>query len=273
MTHNGFTQAVLMCHAPIVIPQIAGARAPLCTASSRAMATTAEFLVAHRPTGIVLLTPHTARFRSAYGVSEGVTIWGNLEAFGRPDIGSEFDGDTELQAKIRALARERQFDVRPIPSGPLDHGAVVPLQFLKEAGYRGKIVVVGFPQETSLNSNAIMGQIIRDSLPQNGDTWALLASGDMSHRLAPGAPAGFHPDAARFDRLVVKCVESGNLDHLSSINGDLRNSAAEDVVDSLELACAALNVPNVGTKIISYEAPFGVGYLVAILHNEKQEEQ
>jgi aromatic ring-opening dioxygenase LigB subunit len=269
MNETGFPQAVLMCHAPIVIPQVAGARAPLCAASSKAMTVAAEFLVSHHPEGIVLLSPHTARYRNAYGMAEGNRVWGNFEAFGRPDIGSEFDSDRHLQTQIESLAQEHGVDVKPIPSGPLDHGALVPMHFLKEAGYQGKIIVVGFPQETSLEKNKLMGMILQKSISKTKSHWALLASGDMSHRLIPGAPAGFHPHAARFDRLVVKCVETGELEHISSINGDLRESAAEDVADSLEIACAALHGGNSGNKILSYEGPFGVGYLVAILHDEK----
>jgi len=39
-----------------------------------------------------------------------------------------------------------------------------------------------------------------------------IASGDLSHRLLPDAPAGYHPDAKRFDLKLVEAVKDWSLD-------------------------------------------------------------
>jgi hypothetical protein len=41
---------------------------------------------------------------------------------------------------------------------------------------------------------------------------------------------------------------------------------AEDVVDSATVVVAALPPQRQGTRVLSYEHPFGVGYLVAVFH-------
>jgi aromatic ring-opening dioxygenase LigB subunit len=266
MTTTTFSQAVLMCHAPIVIPAFGGPRAPLCAASTRAMEEAARILVESRPDGIVILSPHTPRYRSAYGLVEGSKVWGDFEPFGRSDISLEFASDPVLQDFIKSMATDQDVSVKPVPPGPLDHGALVPLHFLKAAGYAGKIVVIGFPQESSLERNRKFGRLLEKSVAKSGSRWALLASGDMSHRLTPGAPAGFHPEAERFDRLIRKCIECGEFLHISDIDQNLRENAAEDVVDSLEIAFSALRDTPKNQQVLSYEGPFGVGYLVAVLH-------
>lgn len=265
MISNAEPVAVLMCHAPIVIPHFAGSRGELCARTSQSMAEAAAFLTDQKTDVVIVLSPHTPRYRSAYGIAEGSCVEGHFGAFGRPDLHASFSSDSALQQKIEHIGHKLGVEVRAVPPDALDHGALVPLYFLKEAGYMGAVVVIGFPAETNKENNKIMGETLRRAASEHGKKWALLASGDMSHRLAPGAPSGFHPQAERFDRLVVKCVESGEYGSVSSLDPNLRDIAAEDVVDSLEITCSALQGNSQGRKVLSYEGPFGVGYLVAIL--------
>jgi AmmeMemoRadiSam system protein A len=97
----------------------------------------------------------------------------------------------------------------------------------------------------------------------------VLASGDMSHRLCEGAPEGYDPRAPRFDAAFRALIEGGALDRLAAVDPELRELAAEDVVDSCVVAAAAVDFDATGCRVIDYEGPFGVGYLEAILHERK----
>jgi AmmeMemoRadiSam system protein A len=99
--------------------------------------------------------------------------------------------------------------------------------------------------------------------------WALLASGDMSHRLSPGAPAGFEPRAAVFDQTFRAAMERGDLRAASEIASDLAELAAEDVLQSSTIAAAAIDFTPRGQRMLAYEAPFGVGYLEAVLYSDR----
>ena len=90
----------------------------------------------------------------------------------------------------------------------------------------------------------------------------------MSHALKKGGPADFHPRAHLFDETVVACVKENRLGDVSGIDPELRDLACEDVVDSLEVAHGCLGRNPAGPRFLSYEGPFGVGYLVAILRSE-----
>jgi aromatic ring-opening dioxygenase LigB subunit len=83
--------------------------------------------------------------------------------------------------------------------------------------------------------------------------------------LKPGAPAGFHPLAHTLDEAIVACVQAGRIGDVAHLDPHLRTLAAEDVVESLEAADGSLGADRTGRRFLSYEAPFGVGYLVAIL--------
>jgi AmmeMemoRadiSam system protein A len=92
----------------------------------------------------------------------------------------------------------------------------------------------------------------------------------MSHCLTPDAPCGFHPDAHLFDQTFIRLLKSGAYHSLGNINAELREHAAEDAVDSTLVAVAAAGWNAAGHKVLNYEAPFGVGYGVAILYCKRK---
>ena len=56
---------------------------------------------------------------------------------------------------------------------------------------------------------------------------AFLASGDMSHRLKPNAPAGFHPRAPSFDHEFIALIRRGSYRELPHIDPEMQELAAE----------------------------------------------
>jgi AmmeMemoRadiSam system protein A len=143
---------------------------------------------------------------------------------------------------------------------PLDHGAMVPLTFLWRAGWRGPTAILSLPWDDP-RSRALGERVA--ALP--GRT-AVIASGDMSHRLQPDAPAGFHPRARAFDEAFVAALEQADWD--AALAAPWREEAAEDVVESTAFAMGAAGLPR-NPEVIAYEGPFGVGYTEAVLHDER----
>jgi AmmeMemoRadiSam system protein A len=87
----------------------------------------------------------------------------------------------------------------------------------------------------------------------------------LSHRLKPEAPAGYNPRAHLFDELVVEALRSDAAERIIEIDPDLRKLAGECGYRSLLVALGATQDSPRSCEVLSYEAPFGVGYLVAQL--------
>jgi len=259
------TVAVLMCHAPIVIPAIGGDRGAECAATTLAMREAARSVAASGAETAVILSPHLPRHRGAFGVVAAEKLHGDFGAFGRPEVACAFRGDAAAGAAISRAVHRVGLEMMPTETRGLDHGATVPLWFLQEAGFKGRIVVFGFPWYTDSVANRAFGSALREALDALDRRWALVASGDMSHALKPGAPSGYHPRAQAFDDAVVEALRAGRLGAVSAIPGELRDLAAEDAIDSLESAFGVLGEEIPGSRVLSYEGPFGVGYLVAVL--------
>ena len=257
--------AVLMCHAPIVIPSIGGDRAFECAETTKAMAAAAQAVVASGVETVVVVSPHTPRHREAFGYVVGQTLRGDFHTFGIRGLENSFRADAAATATVARHTERAGLSMAPTRTLGLDHGALVPLWFLQQAGFKGRVAVFGFPWESEPECSHRFGAALSTAMDTLERSWGLIASGDMSHALKQGAPAGFHPKAHLFDEAVVTCLHEGRTGDVAHIAPDLRNLAAEDVVESLETADGALGPDQIGRRFLSYEAPFGVGYLVAIL--------
>lgn len=270
-----------MCHAPIVIPAVAGSRAMQCQKSTQAMREAAQFIVQMNPEVLLLLSPHTPRFSNAFGLlqpgdhgdgSDGTFLQGHLGQFGHSEIKLKFSfADAEanllcgLASESAVPLRRHEKKMQVARGVSIDHGALVPLFFLQDAGWEGPTLIMGFPGDASSEMNIKMGNLLQKFVIQSGKDWAFIASGDMSHRLLPEAPAGFHPEAHLFDQEFVSQVSCGNFRGATQIDERLRELAAEDVVDSLEVVSTVLGDQKPSVHVFSYEGPFGVGYFVAKL--------
>lgn len=260
--------AVLMAHAPILVPEIGSERGGAAIASCQAMREAAACVMRHRPKALVLISPHSPRQPRAFGIWADNPMQGSFDQFNAPQITVSLPLDEPLAQAIAAEARVRNLATWEIHRCPLDHGAMVPLWFLVEAGWTGPTVILSlnYPEDDGLIA---LGEAIAAAATALPRRIAFVASGDMSHRLTPGAPCGFHPQAHRFDEAFIKLVRAGDYRQIGTIAPKLRERAAEDAVDSTLIAAAAVNWQTTGHQVLNYEGPFGVGYGVAILFAEK----
>jgi AmmeMemoRadiSam system protein A len=257
-----------MCHAPIVIPAIAAARqAAACSATTEAMRKTARALLAHEPTLIVLISPHAPRRARSFGLTFDEALHGDFARFGQPQLTLRVAGAPEQAQDIARHAAAAQVPTHPLTGSALDHGSLVPLFFLHEAGYRGRVVIASLPYPGA-DLESAFGQALHAAAQASRQRWAVLASGDMSHRLSRDAPAGFEPRAHEFDRGFARALRHGDLRAALAPDPDLQELAAEDVVQSTAVAAAAVQYAAHGMQVFSYEAPFGVGYLEALLFSQ-----
>jgi AmmeMemoRadiSam system protein A len=260
--------AVLMPHAPILVPEVGGKRGAAAQASGQAMREAAACVMRFRPETVVLISPHSPRRRRAFGLWAGEPLQGSLAQFNAPDARVSLPNDGPLGRAIVTEAKTRDLATWMIEDQTLDHGALVPLWFLAEAGWAGPTLVFGlnYPEDGGVSP---LGEAIAAGAQACHRRIAIVASGDMSHRLTPGAPCGFHPQARQFDETFIGLIRAGDYHGVGKMDPELRELAAEDAVDSTLVAAAAVDWRATGHKVLNYEGPFGVGYGVAILFAEE----
>ena len=249
-------------HPPIMVPEVGGARVAEVRASVDAMRDLTERVKACGAETIVLVSPHAPLERSTFVAYGGPRLRGDFANFNAPQAIVEAPVDEELLGAIRRAAAEERYRVVALEPQELDHGTAVPLYFLLRNGWAGRAVALGYsflPDEDHVR----FGECIRRAVENIKRPAAFVASGDLSHRLKPGAPAGFDPEARRFDEQVVAALRANAPGQIPRIDQGLRRLAGECGYRSMLVALGAASTVEPDCEVISYEAPFGVGYLVA----------
>jgi len=223
------------------------------------------------PDTFVMLSPHAPMMASKMGVSLASGYEGDLAPFGAPDVVVKADGDERLAREILERARQSEVPVATIASSgealDLDHGSMVPLVYLMaETKRRCRLVLLTFSMH-DLQEHVKFGAAVGEALLEAEQRIIYVASSDLSHRLIPGAPAGYDPRAEEFDRRVAETFAENDWRGLLSIDPELAEAAGECGYRSLAVlsgVIAAVHATGVRTqnRVYSYEGPFGVGYLV-----------
>ena len=250
-------------HPPIMVPEVGREACAEVRGSIDAMRELTERIVASGAQTIVLISPHAPLAPHAFVAYDTPELHGDFANFRAPDATVGAPLDAELLDAIEAAAREEGYQLlRLSPDYELDHGTAVPLYFFLCNGWRGRVVALGY---SFLSDDAHMrfGACVRHAAERFGRPIAFIASGDLSHRLKPGAPAGFAPNAHLFDEEVVAAIRAAAPERIAQIDQGLRRLAGECGYRSMLVAIGAAAEVEPAAEVLHYEAPFGVGYMVA----------
>lgn len=247
-------------HPPIIIPDVGRGREAEASATIGGMRSLSRLTAINRADTILILSPH-APFFGGLSMSLARDYYGDFGMFGAPGASLSMPG--ALQAgEALASHLEKKFYVvkRRHEKCPLDHGSLIPLSFIAGGGSSHvPSLVLANPIGLSPSDAFALGRALSEA-PADG-SWALIASGDLSHRVTRDAPAGYSPFGAEFDRMIVEAFKSNDPSRLLSLQPDEIDRAGEC---GLRSALVFLGLAE-GRSIrsISYEAPFGVGYATA----------
>jgi AmmeMemoRadiSam system protein A len=264
MRNDAIVFAGLMPHAPILVPGVGRDRLVQVRRTVSAMVKEAGHAVAANPDTVVLVSPHSPRRAGAFGIWRTPRLRGSLDQFGSPGDQVDLPSDRTFADRLEEEIDRRGLRTWRITGGDLDHGATVPLVYLVSAGWKGPTVIVSL-SDVGAGGVDELGQAIAATAQALHRRVAVIASGDMSHRLTPTAPSGYAPEGKRFDETFLGLLRRGAPAEIGRIDPAMQEAAAEDVVDSTRVALAATGYATKGHDVLSYEGPFGVGYGVAVL--------
>jgi len=260
-------------HPPIIIPEIGRGQLQQAQKTVDGMRELGRRVKEMKPDQLIIITPHGQIVRGGPAILASARLTGDFGQFGFAGIEFEMDTDRKLVDLLVEEASESQVkpvliggqDQSPLSGRLLDHGAMVPLYYLQEAG----ISVPGVHITISLDSYQDLyqfGQAIRRAIDKRGGSTAVIASGDLSHCLKPGAPAGYNPRGKQFDQQLVELIDEGRINDILNMEQSLIEDAAECGLRPITMALGMFGQPGFHSEIISYEGPFGVGYMVAALY-------
>ena len=251
-------------HPPIMVPEVGRDAIAEVRDSIDAMAALTERVIRSGAETVILISPHAPLQTDAFVAYEGPQLYGDFASFHAPTTAVQAELDEELLNEINRAAAEQNLGMATIRRCDLDHGTAVPLYFLQRNGWPGHVIALGY-SFLSNEDHIRFGNCIKQAVDAVGRPVAFIASGDLSHRLKPEAPAGYNPQAHLFDEEVVDAIRDSSTSRIVNIDQELRRMAGECGYRSMLVALGVVQELDPSCEVISYEAPFGVGYMVAQL--------
>src|SRR5262245_61024846 len=137
-------------HPPLLVPEIGGDRIKQVASSQRALRAFSKRLIDAKPETIVVISPHSPLEPQIFTARSAPTLRGDFRDFRSPNVSLSFPNDLSLVDAIKDASRVEGIAFRALDLDyPLDHGAMVPLYYLHEAGWSGQIVVIGFTLQSN----------------------------------------------------------------------------------------------------------------------------
>jgi AmmeMemoRadiSam system protein A len=286
---NNLCAGFLLPHPPVIVPGVGKGREKKAAKTISALKKVAQEISNLRPDTVVLLSPHAPMFSDFVFMYNSAVLEGDLKQFGSSGNIS-FMQDTDLLTEIERLMQSAHLPGGKLDSATmrrnrlenkLDHGATVPLYYLSSL-YKDFQLVAMAPSALDLQRLYQLGQLIKQAALNLNKKIVLIASGDMSHRVNEESPYGSCSEGKAFDKLIVEKLSQGDIPALFTINHSLREKASECGYRPLIVLCGAFDGQKPELQVLSYEAPFGIGYCVAefkphkkqnLTLNEKQKEK
>jgi aromatic ring-opening dioxygenase LigB subunit len=249
-----------MPHPPIIVPAIGKNRLKEADKTKRALEKISQMFKGEEFDTIVVITPHGRVGQASVPVYTSHVFEGNFADFGHPKPSVLYKGDPVL-----GLAVVKNSNLASaLPETILDHGVMVPLHYPTAAGINKPIlpIAVAF---IPLDKLFQFGKTLAETAKSLDRKILVIASADMSHRLTPDAPSGFSPRGKEFDDKLVSLVSNYDVQGILNFDPALADEAGQDALWSISVLLGALDGQPVKSEVLSYEGPFGVGYMVAAL--------
>ncbi len=212
-----------------------------------------------KPDIIIIISPHGKLHKEAFTINQQPELKVNFKEFGDLITEKTFLNELGLGYRIKESI-ETSLPIILIAED-LDYGSSIPLLQLTKHLPKIKVLPIGY-SNLSNEEHIKFGEIIKEEINKSKKRIALIASGDLSHKLHEDSPIGYSQRGQEFDQTIIKLIREKKIEELINFDEELRKEVGECGFKSLLILLGIMKNINYEPEKLSYEAPFGIGYLV-----------
>lgn len=218
---------------------------------------------------LIIVSPHGVIHSDKMTVYSSPKFYGDFGSYNKKDVSFNYENDLPLATaivknSINSGINAFLFGNEDSDYFEFDHGEMVPLYFLeKHISEDTKIIPVSYSY-LDKSQHFAFGQVLNDVINSSefkNMRIGIIASGDLSHRLFQGSK-GYKDAGVDFDKQIVELVSQNNSRSLLELEDEFIEEAGECGYKSIVLLFGALEKEKYKANVLSYEGPFGVGYMV-----------
>lgn len=251
-----FVFAGISPHPPALIPNIGKDKLNQLKKTKSALEEMEGDLYVLQPDTIFIISPHSPVSPESFSLNLASEFESGFDEFGDQETKCKMQCDLQLVSKIKEVidCKKNDIPVNVFTQPKLDHGVCVPLYYLTQHLPDVKIVPISV-SNLSNEKHLEFGKILKNVAIESNKRIAFIASADLAHNK--------QPDGQSFDATLQKLLQEKDIKAISNMKPEMIDKAKQCGYQSILILLGALQNSNFETKIYSYEAPLGVGYLVA----------
>lgn len=250
-------------HSPLLIKSVSGDRFGAVKKTIAALEELSEEVYARKVDTIVLISDHPTMYNDACSINVADPYLCDLRDVGDLGYRAQYHPDFGLIDRLQRDMRKAEQPLTLTTDDRLHFAATVPLDFLTRHAKQVRVVPIAPAGILSPKELFAFGQALKHTLLASEKRIAVISAGDLAHTLTDFAPGGYDAKGETYDALVQTLVQERNTVGLLGIDEELRRTAQEAAYSKLVMLFGVLDGMAVQPEILSYEAPFGVGSMVA----------
>lgn len=255
-------KTVLLPHSPLLIPEIGRANFGFLAKTTAAYKQIGTDLKIAGINTIILISPHGFPQANSFTLNVAPEMEINLKDFGFIPPKTILNGDALLADQIKTALRP-EFPLQLISETTLDQGSAIPLYLLKNSVSDFKIIVISPANGLNLEELLNFGAKLQTVIAASDKNIAVIASGDLSHRLKKKSPGGYSPKGAKFDNKLIEYLNEPATarENILKMDAKLISDAGECGLKPIIILLGVLNGLNWQPEVLAYQTDFGIGYL------------
>lgn len=254
--------AAIVPHSPLLISTVGKEHREKLAKTLTAIQEIEQALYLAKPETLCIIAPHGPRYPDAFSANMAGSYTGTLKSFGDFSTTVTAKSDFMLIDRTHRKLREEGIPFTLTSSEELDYGYTIPILLLASHLQNWKLFPVS-PSMMDGKAHYEFGRQIKRVLHAETRRVAVIASADLSHKLSAESPGGASVEGPKFDQAMQEGVVAKDPSGILTLPTDITENAGQCGFRPIATLLGTLDNMNVTSKILSYEAPFGVGYLVA----------
>ena len=254
--------AAIVPHSPLLIPSIGKEHRNKLEKTLAAYQEIEQALYLAKPETLCIIAPHGPRYPDAFSANMAGSYTGTLKSFGDFATTVKAKSDFMLIDHTHRKMREEGIPFTLTSSEELDYSYTIPILMLTSHLQNWKLFPIS-PSMMDGKAHYEFGRQLKRVLHSDTRRVAIIASADLSHKLTAESPGGASIEGPKFDQAIQEGVVNKDLSSILTLPSDLIENASQCGYRPITTLLGTLENMSFTSKLLSYEAPFGVGYLVA----------
>ena len=266
--------SAIVPHPPLAIPEIGKGEDKKLQKTQKAFEKLASELAQAEPDVIIFITSHALIYPDQFNICGVERLTGDFSQYGYDKYTWTGKNDLELAQSFVNATEANDLKAILYDNGEskfvLDYGTMVPLYFFDKLLMENyQVLPIGYSYSTRAEHYEF-GQVLAEVIKKSEKRIAVIASGDLSHRLNYDGPDGFTYEGESFDNQIIDLIVRKKDQEILEFEEDFVEDAGECGFNSILIMLGLMSEENYTPDLYSYEGPFGVGHAVINLKLEEK---